>query len=225
MRELFERDLKHLQDEILVLASMVEGAIIDSVNALKERSKVGSRQVITADEHINQKRFDIESNTLTLIATQHPMASDLRVVASILEIITELERMGDYAKGIAKINLMMGEGALIKPLVDIPIMARKACDMLNDALAAFIERDVDAARAIPARDDEVDALYNKVYRDLLGFIISDPDKNIDQSTQLLWVAHNLERTADRVTNICERVVFTVTGEMIELDSNEELLAS
>jgi len=153
---------------------------------------------------------------LTVIATQQPLASDLRTIASVLEIVTELERMGDYAKGIARINIMMGEKPLLKPLIDVPRMAEKACDMLHRALDAFVRQDVDLARAIPAEDDEVDDLYNQVYRELLSYIIADP-RTIDRATYLLWVAHNLERTADRVTNICERVVFAVTGEMIELD--------
>jgi phosphate transport system protein len=224
MRTAFERQLRRLQDEMLLLASMVEEAIIESVNVLGSQSKVGARQVIVADERINEKRFAIESEALTLIATQQPMASDLRVLAAVLEIITELERIGDYAKGIAKISLMIGDVPLIKPLVDIPVMAHKARDMLHDSLKAFIQRDIELARAIPARDDEVDALYNQVYRDLIDLIIADTNRNIDQATQLLWVAHNLERTADRVTNICERVVFTVTGSMIEMDNDEKMLA-
>lgn len=224
MRTVFERHLRQLQDDMLLLASMVEEALIESVDVLESRSKVGARQVIVGDEWINEKRFAVESEVLTLIATQQPMASDLRTLAAILEIITELERMGDYAKGIAKISLMIGDAPLIKPLVGIPLMARKARDMLHDALEAFIQRDVDFARAIPARDDEVDALYNQVYRDLIDLIIADTNKNIDQATNLLWAAHNLERTADRVTNICERVVFMVTGEMTELDNNEKMLA-
>lgn len=126
--------------------------------------------------------------------------------------------MGDYAKGISRINLTIGEKPLLKPLIDIPRMAEKGCDMLRRALDAFIRRDVELARAIPKEDDEVDALYNQVYRELLTFIIADPH-TIDQATQLLWVAHNLERFGDRVTNICERVVFTVTGEMKELDAS------
>ena len=136
-----------------------------------------------------------------------------------LAIISELERIGDYAKGISKINLMIGEEPLIKPLVDLPWMAEKARDMLHRALEAFVQRDVDLARAIPADDDEVDALYNQVYRELLTFIMADPS-TIDQATYLLWAAHNLERAADRVINICERVVFTVTGEMVEMDVDE-----
>jgi phosphate transport system protein len=216
LRQTFAQDLQRLQDEMLALGSMVENAILESVKALKNRDTEGARRLIAGDRDINEKRFAIETDCLTVIATQQPLASDLRTIASVLEIVTELERMGDYAKGIARINIMMGEKPLLKPLIDVPRMAEKACDMLHRALDAFVRQDVDLARAIPAEDDEVDDLYNQVYRELLSYIIADP-RTIDRATYLLWVAHNLERTADRVTNICERVVFAVTGEMIELD--------
>jgi len=219
LREAFERDLQRLQDEVLVLGSMAEKAIIESVESLKQRDREKSRRLIAEDRTFNEKRFAIEDDTLVLIATQQPMAGDLRTLAAVLAIISELERIGDYAKGIAKINLMIGEEPLIKPLVDIPRMAEKARDMLHQALEAFVQRDVDLARAIPDEDDEVDALYNQVYRELLTFIIADPS-TIDQATYLLWAAHNLERAADRVTNICERVVFTVTGKLMEMDVEE-----
>jgi phosphate transport system protein len=217
MREIFERDLQKLQDDILVLGSMVEDALMESINILKKRDKAGSHRLIEADRRINEKRFTIEHNTLTLIATQQPMAGDLRTLAAILEIATELERIGDYAKGIANINLMIGDEPLVKPLIDIPRMAEKSRDMLHRSLDAFVKRNVELAKLIPAEDDEVDNLYNQVYRELITLIMANP-KNIDQSTYLLWVAHNLERTADRVVNICERVIFTVTGEMEELSS-------
>jgi phosphate transport system protein len=161
---------------------------------------------------------------LALIATQQPMAKDLRSLAAVLDITGELERMGDYAKGIARINLLIGERPLLKPLVDIPLMAEKSRKMLHDSLEAFIRRDVNLARTIPARDSEVDALYNQVYRELLVYVITDQSA-IEQSNFLLWVAHNLERTADRVTNICERVIFTVTGELVEMDSEDSGIAS
>ena len=222
VRQTFELEMQRLQNEVLVLGSMVENAIIESVEVLKRRDMEGAQRLIAGDRLINEKRFAIEADALALIATQQPMAGDLRTLAAVLEIVTELERMGDYAKGIARINLMMGEEPLLKPLVDIPRMAEKARDMLHRALDAFVRRDVPLARAIPAEDDEVDALYNQVYRELLTFIMADP-RTIDQATYLLWVAHNLERTADRVTNICERVVFTVTGEMMEMDAEEGLI--
>ncbi len=216
LRQTFERELQGLQDEVLVLGSMVETAITESVEALKRRDLEKSRELIAGDLQINEKRFAIEMACLTLIATQQPMAGDLRTIAGVLEIATELERIGDYAKGIAKINIMMGEAPLLKPLVDIPRMATKSLDMLHRALGAFVRQDVDMARAIPTEDDEVDALYNQIYRELLTYIMNDPT-TIDRANYLLWVAHNLERCADRVTNICERVVFTVTGEMVEMD--------
>jgi phosphate transport system protein len=217
MREFFERDLQKLQDDILLLGSMVEDAIMESVKLLKKRDFDGSRRVIEADERINTRRFMIEDEILRLIATQQPMASDMRSLAAALEIVTELERIGDYAKGIANINLMIGEGALIKPLVDIPRMAEKSCDMLHRALDAFVRRDIELAKIIPEEDDEVDDLYNQVYRELITMITKNSDI-IDQATHLLWVAHNLERTADRVVNICERTVFMVTGSMAEISA-------
>jgi len=224
-RETFDRELHRLQDEVLILGGLVEKAIIQSVEVLKRRDLEGARRLIAQDRRvINEKRFAIESEALTLIATQQPMAGDLRVIAAVLEIAHELERMGDYAKGIAKINLMMGDEPLLKPLVDIPLMAEKARSMLHQALEAFVRRDVELARAIPKQDDEVDALYNQVYRDLLALMMQNPS-DIDRATYLLWVAHNLERTADRVANICERVIFMVTGEMVEMDVDDRSMAS
>jgi phosphate transport system protein len=217
-RENFERELQRLQDDILTLGSMVEEYLMDSIDVLKRRDMDGSRRLIAYDRQVNQKRFAIEHDTLTLIATQQPAAGDMRTLAAVLSIAAELERMGDYAKGIANINLMIGPGELIKPLVDIPRMAEKACAMLHQSLEAFIKRDVRLARSIPPNDDEVDDLYNQVNRELITLILSNP-QNIDQSNYLLWAAHNLERTADRVTNICERVVFMVTGEMAELNAS------
>jgi phosphate transport system protein len=215
-RKAFDKHLQQLQDEVLVLGSMVEKAIVESVDLLKKQDLDGARRLIKSDEAINRKRFSIEEDTLVQIATQQPMAVDLRLLASILDITGELERIGDYAKGIARVTLMIGKEPLVKPLIDLPRMAEKATDMLHRSLDAFVRRDVDLARKIPQEDTEVDALYNQVYRELLLLILADP-RRTDQATYLLWVGHNLERTADRVTNICERVIFTVTGEMVELD--------
>lgn len=223
-RETFDRELQRLQDEVLALGSLVEDAIVESVELLKQRDLDGARRLIAQDQRlINEKRFAIELEALTVIATQQPLAGDLRVLAAVIEIVHELERMGDYAKGIAKINLMMGDEPLLKPLIDIPLMAEKARDMLHRALEAFVRKDVDLARAIPREDDQVDALYNQVYRELLALMMDNPS-DIDRATYLLWVAHNLERTADRVANICERVIFMVTGEMVELDVDDRSMA-
>jgi phosphate transport system protein len=218
VREAFERELQRLQDEMMVMASMVESAIIESVRALKRRDMAASQRLIEQDHDINELRYTIETDCLIAIATQQPVASDLRLLAAILDISKELERMGDYAKGIGRINIMIGEGPLMKPLLDIPIMAQQAQDMLHRSLQAFVQRDVEQARAIPAEDDEIDQRYDQIYRELMTIIMTDP-RTIQQANYLLWVAHNLERVADRVTNICERVVFTVTGELIELNSD------
>jgi phosphate transport system protein len=215
-REKFENDLRRLQDEILGLGAMAETAVSESVRALKQQDFARAQGLIDGDRVINERRYAIENEALTLIATQQPMAKDLRTLAAILEIASELERIADYAKGIANIALMIGSDALIKPLVDVPRMAAKANDMLHRSLAAFLSQDVEAARAIPKEDAEVDALYEQIYRELITYIMADP-KAIDQATRLTWVAHNLERVADRVGNICERIVFSITGHGEELD--------
>jgi len=220
LRKTFETEMQQVKDEILVLGSMVEQAILDSVEALKKRDIKAAEKVFAEDQKINEKRFAIENKLMVLIATQQPMAHDLRLLASSLEIISELERMGDYAKGIANINIRMGDEPLLKPLIDVPRMAQKGVDMLHRALTAFVNEDVETAKALPIEDDEVDALYNQVYRELMTFIIHDP-KTIERANWLLWVAHNLERFADRVTNICERTVFIVTGEMKEIKATDD----
>jgi phosphate transport system protein len=215
-RKTFDQELQRLQDEVLALGSIVESAITDSVESLKNKDAEASRRIIAQDRMVNERRFELEANALALIATQQPMARDLRTIAAVLDVTSELERIGDYAKGIARINLMIGEQPLIKPLVDLPAMATRARDMLHDSLQAFARADSAMARSIPERDDEVDALYNQIYRELIALIMADPSR-IDQANHLLWAAHNLERAADRVTNICERVVFTVSGKMVEMD--------
>jgi phosphate transport system protein len=210
----FHRELERLQDEVLVLGSMVEKAVSRSVDALRARDVGLARALEAEDVLINRKRFEIEEAALLQIATQQPMASDLRRLAAILHVVTDLERMGDYAAGIAHICVEIGDQPHIKPLIDSPRMADKAVSMLRRALDAFVDRDVVAAEAIAAEDDEVDALYQQVYRELLTIMLANP-RTIDQATHLLWVAHNLERVADRVQNICERVVFVATGRMRE----------
>ncbi len=220
VRKTFETEIQQVKDEVLILGSMVEKALLDSVEALKKRDIKESQKIFVEDAEINKKRFEIESQLMVIIATQQPMAKDLRILASTLEIVSELERMGDYAKGIANINIRMGDEALLKPLIDVPRMANKGVDMLHRALTAFIHEDVETAKTIPVEDDEVDALYNQVYRELMTFVIADP-KTIERANWLLWVAHNLERFADRVSNICERTVFIVTGEMAEIKSTDD----
>jgi phosphate transport system protein len=219
-RETLERKLRELLDEVLILGSMVEQATLDAVDSLKKRDVEASKRIYADDQKINDKRFSIENETLIVIATQQPMATDLRILASILEVITELERMGDYAKGIARINIDLGEEPLLKPLIDLPRMAKLAASMLHRALEAFVDADEKRARAIPKEDDEIDDLYNQVHRELITFQIQDPS-TIDRANSLLWAAHNLERLADRVTNICERTIFVVTGKLLELDISDD----
>jgi phosphate transport system protein len=217
VRKTFEIEIQQLKDEMLLLGSMAEQQIIGSVEALKKRDIEASRRIQAMDLQVNAKRYAIEEQVMIVIATQQPMAHDLRLLASILEVSGELERMGDYAKGIATVSIRIGNQPLLKPLIDIPRMAQIGTDMLHRALTAFINEDVEAARAIPVQDDEVDDLYNQVYHELMMFVIQDP-KTIERANWLLWVAHNLERVADRVTNICERTIFTATGEMKEIGS-------
>ncbi|HIE17484.1 MAG TPA: phosphate signaling complex protein PhoU [Dehalococcoidia bacterium] len=214
-RASFERHLRELKDEVLVLGSMVEKAIVRSVEALKKRDLELARQVVEADSEIDQKRYETEERCLDLIVTQQPMAGDLRIIVSVLYIIVDLERIADHAEGIARIAIMIGDEPPLKPLVDIPRMAEKATDMLHRSLDAFIVHDADTARQIVFEDDEIDALYDQVFRELLVFMLEDP-RTVTRATRLIWAAHNLERIADRVTNICERVVFTVTGKIEEL---------
>lgn len=220
LRKTFETEIQQVKDEVLLLGSMAEQAILSSVEALKKRDIKASEKILEEDKLINRKRFEIENQLMILIATQQPMAHDLRLLASAMEIISELERMGDYAKGIANINIRMGDAPLLKPLIDIPRMAQKGADMLHRALSAFVSEDVETAKTLPMEDDEVDALYNQIYRELMTFVIQDP-KNIERANWLLWVAHNLERVADRVTNICERTIFIATGEMTEIKSTDD----
>jgi phosphate transport system protein len=219
VRTALERELERLQDELIDLGVMVERTIIESVEILRTRQSEAASSLIAADSEINRRRYSIESDTLGLIARQQPMARDLRTLAAILEIAGELERIADYSKGIAKITIQLGSQPLIKPLVDIPRMATLASDMLHRALLSFVDRDDATARSIPAEDQQIDDLYDQVYRELMTYVLSDPS-NIEGVSYLMWVAHNLERVADRVVNICERVIFTVTGELIEFDDFE-----
>jgi phosphate transport system protein len=190
LRSFFGQQLWRLQDKLLALASMVERALIDSVEYLNRRDLEAARRLIAGDARINALRYELEDDALALIATQQPMAGDLRITAAILHIGTEL--------------------------------ASKAADMLRRSMDAFVREDVDLARAIPQEDDEVDALYNEVNRELMARIMAAPGA-LEQANQMLWAAHNLERSADRVTNICERVVFTITGEMREMDHETGVL--
>ena len=217
-REDLDQQLGLLHQEVESLAAFVGKSIQRAVDSLKRRDMISSQEVINDDDYIDRRRFEIEDMCVDLIATQQPMARDLRAIISLLHIVVELERMGDYAEGIAKISLAMGDSPPLKPLIDIPRMADKASAMLTDSIDSLLNRDMIKANHVCQADDEVDALYDQVYRELLLFMIQDPS-TIQRATYLLWVAHDLERIADRATNIAERVIFLVTGRMVEVHAS------
>ncbi len=215
----FHKHLREIEDDVVSMGDMVARAIDRSIKALQKRDLTLAHQIIADDAKINGQRFSIEDKCIGLIATQQPMASDLRIIVAVLSIIVELERIGDYAEGIAKIVIMIGDEAPLKPLIDIPRMGDITLEMINTSLKSFITRDVELAMKAVSLDSVIDGLYDQVFRELLTFMMVDP-KAINRATRLIWVAHNLERAADRATNICERVVFTVTGKMEEIGGSK-----
>lgn len=217
-RQVFTMELQRLQDEVLAMGSAVEYALTDSVSTLKRRDFEGSKRLIANDWQVNVRYHDIEQGCMRLISTQQPAAGDLRIIGAMITIAAELERIGDYAKGIAKVNLLIGNEPLIKPLIDIPHMTTKVQGMLHRALVAFSRRDLGMARSIPREDDEIDALYNQVYRELFTYMLSNPH-TINQGNHLVRAAHNLERTGNRAINICERIVYMITGQIVEFDQS------
>lgn len=218
-RTSLDRELQRLQDEMVLMGSVVVKAIGEAVDVLMRQDIDAAKRLMDADDAIDLRRYAIESDVLVAIARQQPMATDLRTLAAVLEIVSDLERIGDYAKGVAKITRLVGTESRLPAMPQIAAMAAKTQDMLNRALEAFVRQDVAAARALPREDDEVDALYNQVNQAALEMTIQDPTR-MELANFLVWAAHNLERAADRVTNICERAVFTVTGDMKELDSEQ-----
>ena len=210
-REGFERQLRAIQHQTLTLGSMAAVAVERSVAALQRRDAALAEMVVENDGPIDTLAYDIEERALLIIATQQPLAGDLRIVSSVIAIAGELERIGDYAEGIAKLALLNLDEPPIKPLIDIPRMAELSIDMLRRSLDAFIDRDTGAAHEIWREDDVIDQLQERVYQEIVGYMATDPNKVV-RGTRLLWITHNLERIADRVTNICERTIFMVTGE-------------
>ncbi len=215
MRSALDREFGEAQEDILRLGDLVDRAIAHALGSLQNRDPVQAEEVIRDDEAINHLRFKIEEACLALIATQQPAASDLRAVVAAMNIVVDIERMGDYATGIAKTVLLMGDEPLLKPLIDIPRMAELARQMLRDDLDAYIQRDADKAREVAKRDDEMDYLYKSIFDELVEIMAKDPSA-ATRATYLLWTAHNLERMGDRVTNISERIIFITTGDMREL---------
>jgi phosphate transport system protein len=215
VRETYEAEMNSLRGELLRLARMTKNALSESVRILSERLFNEGEALILNDENINLQCHDIEEQCLNIIATQQPVAGDLRFLFATMQIAMELERIADYAKGIAVINSRIPPGSHIKPLVDIPRMQKKAREMLELSIDAFLDRDVVAAEKLPAMDVEIDLLYEQVYRELVTHVMQNPEKIAD-AMLLSFAAHNLERVGDRVVNICERVVYLCTGEVVDM---------
>ena len=214
LRSDYDRALADLQTRLAEMGRHVESATRNALQALQNQDLELAQQVIDADDEIDQLQDTLENDCVMLLATQQPAARDLRSVMSAVHIAVELERMGDYAEGIAKISIRIGHQPLVKPLIDIPRMAEIALKMLNDSLQSYADRDEWLARKVCADDDAIDDLYNQVYRELLTYMLADPG-TIERATYLLWVAHNLERIADRATNIGERVLWLVSGHTVD----------
>jgi phosphate transport system protein len=219
-RQQFDRQLQLLQDRLVRMSEMVCQAISDAITALKSRDLQLARQVVTQDVEINALRFEVDGACLAILATQQPAASDLRRVVGAMNVVLDLERMGDHAANVAKIAIRIGDEPPLKPLIDIPYMAKQCCDMLRSVMTAYAELDAKTAEAISKQDDTVDQLYDQVFRELLTYMIED-ERTIKRAMHLLFIAHNLERIADRVTNICERVIYLRTGRMKELDRSQD----
>ncbi len=212
----YEHDIADLQRRLLALGEMVDRAIVNAVWALMHRDIGGARRVIANDTAIDEQRYEIEEQALRLIARQQPLAGDLRAISSWMGLASELERIGDYSEGIAKITIRGANEPLLKPLIDVPRMAELAQRMLRESVDAFVNRDIVAARKLVAEEAEVDELTTQVQNELLSYMLRDP-RNIERALHLIFVAHNLERVADRTTNIAERLIFLVTGEIVALN--------
>lgn len=214
MRTAFTHHIQELEDEILALGSMVDKAITRAIESLATRDVDLAQQVVDDDAAINAARWNLENHAVHVFATQAPMASDLRRIIAIIHIASELERMADYAKVVARHTLRTSGEPLVSPLVEIPRMAQLCREQLAAALDAFVESDAERARAIARKDEEIDLLRDRVYRELLAIMIADPH-TVPKASDLLWTAHSLERLGDRITNVCERVIFAATGEFEE----------
>jgi phosphate transport system protein len=215
-REGFDRDLHQLRDDLLRMGALVESALDRAIEALRTRSVQLASSVIEADNTIDALHLGLEERCLRLMATQQPMAKDLRSIAAVWIMTIDLERMGDHAEDIARIVQRIADQPLLKPLIDIPRMADLVRGMLRDGLDAFISRDTELARQMAARDDEIDHLYRQIFRELLTYMLEDT-RNIQRATHLLMVAQALERMGDHATNIAERVIYMVTGTLQELN--------
>ncbi len=206
------KSLQGLKDELVKMGTMVETALGSSVDALKNRNTPLARKTMADDALIDQQRYEIENRCIDLISASRMSRDDLRIVFAVLNMITELERIGDYAAGIAKIVILIGDEPPLKPLIDIPRMCEMTMEMVRSSLQAFQTSDVESAKKVITMDATIDGLYDQIFRELLTFMMMDP-KTISRATRLIWVAHNLERAADRATNVSERVIYTITGNL------------
>jgi phosphate transport system protein len=220
LRAALDRGLLEIEENLLRMREMIDHALTKSLKSLADRDISLAQQVIDEDDHINAIRYKIEESCLALIATQQPTASDLRMIMAIMSVVVDLERMGDYAAGISKTVLRMGDEPLLKPLIDIPKMVELARMMLRESVQALLDRNVNRAREIADLDDEMDDLYQAIFDELVEIMAVKPD-SVHRATYLLWCAHNLERIGDRVTNIAERVIFVSTGDFKDLNIKED----
>jgi phosphate transport system protein len=218
-RNELEKGLERIQNELFDFGGQVHHTVVESIEVLRNKDINAARHLIDADSVLNRKRFAIESSALALIAKQQPLATDLRTLAAVLYIATELERIADYSKSNARNTIKLGPRPPIAPSSHFPHMAGLVSDMLHSSLVSFSGRDVAMAGQTASKDGEVDWLYEQIYKQLMASVVADP-RNIESASSMMWVAHNLERTADRAVNICERVIFTVTGDVKELDDSE-----
>ncbi|MCZ7397705.1 MAG: phosphate signaling complex protein PhoU [Candidatus Methanoperedens sp.] len=216
VREAYHKDLHKLREEILNMGSLVGRTIGDAVLSLKDRDVEMAQKVIDIDKEIDALDKSIEENCMRLLALQQPMARDLRLIISVLKMSIDLERMGDLALEVAVITKMTANVPPVKPLVDIPRMSEICQQMLANTMGAFENKDVELAKAVAKRDDEIDMLFDQVRRELISYMIEDP-KKITGAQHLTFVARYLERIGDHITNLCENVVFMVTGERVELN--------
>ena len=215
-RDNLEKGILELRGEVVEMSGRAGRAMRGAVEVLSSRDEAAANRLVDADEEINTMRYGIEEKCMSIIATQQPVAGDLRALLSILEIATEIERIADYAKGIARISLAIGEKALSHPLVAIPIMAEKVLAMLEDSMKALVSGSEEMAREVAAQDSAIDLLNETIQREIMTFVMED-HRGIAEAIRLSWIAHNLERAGDRIVNICERIAFTATGELRELD--------
>ncbi len=209
-RHSFDEQLAGLRHLLLEMSTETERSMERTITALQTRNTDLAREIIANDDVIDQYETRIEEACLELIARQQPLAADLRLISMILKMITDLERIADHSSDISEIILRLGSEEPIKPLVDIPHMAEIARQMVHDAIVAYLENDLDKAKAVSEMDDEVDRLFEKVILDLSTMMKADPSV-VDRAMDLLFIAKYLERVGDHATNVAEWVAFNITG--------------